>query len=104
MKNTMKFIMFLSFCITLNACSGGGNNSNPPINNNESQGPDNRNTTPTENANVDACKEKLHLTIVKNGISRDATLSEIAAQGYLISKKCGFSEEELELYLKKQGY
>ncbi|MDH4467376.1 MAG: hypothetical protein QE271_04900 [Bacteriovoracaceae bacterium] len=101
--------MFCTLCITLNACSGGGGSGaggSSNSNNQQQQSPDNgaENLTPSEIANVEACKEKLQITIVENGSSRSATPGEIAAQGYLISKKCGFSEAELELYLKIQGY
>ncbi len=113
MKHVMKLMMIISFCVILNSCSNGGGDGagaggNSGTSNQPQQNPENEAETETlttsEIANVDACKEKLQVTILENGNSRSATPGEIAAQGYLISKKCGFSEAELQYYLRKQGY
>jgi hypothetical protein len=105
MKHVMKLMMIIGICVTLNSCSGGGGGGSTVGGTGPQQNPDNETGSETltaaEIANVDACKEKLQTAVAENGISRSATPGEIAAQGYLISKKCGLSEIEFELYLKR---
>ncbi len=103
-KNTLWVLCFAFIVIVCTSCGGGGGGSSAdsPTGNRSEQ---NSNPGGQGSTNdVDKCQEKLKINVTENGMERSANPSEIAQQGYEIAKKCNFDEEELFLYLRKQGF